>query len=345
MSNIFPTVAAAVLKVKPVWLALADNGAVFPGVAGRFVIGNPTGQIVTVTAKTFPKDAIGWEPTDKGAVIRTKVGTVTLPDAPGVSGMMAQSDQEEITGRVAAVTGPTSATIAGKVLADVLTACAPCAAAQDKAVINDILLHIEPGAAVAVATDGYRLVERVIDDVNGATFEARINSHDAKHLAALLKVAGYPLVRLALMGDRLTIIGGDIGYFGSPACGQYPAYKQILPATFETRKITVSTKELIDALKAVTIKSKIPTLTIEAVTGYGLTFSSREGDNVASVSVAADVTEDYRAVFNPDLLSSTVKALGADSVVIYPGVSPLSPVVARPLAGSSRALVMPVNPR
>lgn len=344
MSN-FNITVAAVAAVKPAWLALADNGAILPGVAGRFIIGNPTGQLNTVAAKAFPKGAETWEPTATGAIIRTSNGKASLADMPGAAPLMAADTQSSINSRVNDATGAYSATIDGRELATILTAIAPVAAGAEKVVISNILLRINPGASVAVATDGYCLVERVIPDVNGATFDALIDARDAKAFAALLKADGFPLCRLACNDGRLTIIAGNVAYFGPDSVyGTFPTYERIIPSTSESLRIVVNVKELLAAIKAATLKGA--TTKVDAANGYGIRFASVSGDNEASATCSADVSEDWSVYLDLAILTVTLKGLDCESVVIYPNaVSKLGPIVIRPLTGACRAIVMPVNHR
>ena len=332
------TVAAA----KAPYATLAQDGAIVPGVAGMFIIGNPQGELVTVTAKGWPKDAQSWEPAATGAVVRTVNGKVSLPTVKGVAAVKASEAQASIAARVSTVSGNSHATIDGKAFASILLAVVPVAAGYEKAVISNVLLKFSPGDSVAVATDGYHLVERGMPDVNGATVpDALIDARDAKTLAALLKAEGYPLVKVSYVDDKLTIVAGGVAYFGDDVRATFPPYANVFPTVNESLGITVNVKALMVAIKAATIKGAMYT-TLDCGEA-GIDLKTAKGDNEVSVGCNADVPEPWRVAVNLAYLKGAVAGLGCDDVVIFPGVSKLSPVVIRPLNGDGRALVMPVN--
>jgi DNA polymerase III sliding clamp (beta) subunit (PCNA family) len=343
----FNLITAAVTATRAPWAALAENGAIVPGVNGHFVLGTPTGQLDTVATKGWPKAADRWEPVANGATFYTAVGRVTLPVAPAMHFNLALGQQARITQRTSDVASLNVVTLDGREFAGILASVVTCAAGADKAAIDSVFIRTTGnGYSVIVTTDGYKLIERrMVATV--ATVDVMINAVDAKVLASLIAADGYPVVKVAMNEGRITVTAGDVSYFAPDVTyGTYPSYDQLIPTTFEGLRIVVNVKELLAAVKSASLKDSrmCALMNLEATPGYGIKFSSVAGDSAASAHCSAEVSEDWMVSIQPEYLTQVVKALDCESVVIYPNAtSKLGVIVIKPLMGASRAVLMPLN--
>ncbi|MEG1623674.1 MAG: DNA polymerase III subunit beta [Raoultibacter sp.] len=125
---------------------------------------------------------------------------------------------------------------------------------ESRAVLTGILITNDSGHLKMVATDSYRLAitEADIPEIEAEEFEAVISGAFLQDITALKKTE--ETIQLALSENQIVITYQDTVFINRRIEGNYPNYKQLLPAHFATR-IEFNTHQLTDAVRRTSLLS------------------------------------------------------------------------------------------
>ncbi len=219
-------------------------------------------------------------------------------------------------------------------------------------VLTGVLTQLEGETMTLAATDGHRLAVKTIKTkgFDGEPAEDGANSViiPARALVELSRVLkGEGTVEMALGRSRNHV------FFSVPGVevmsrlieGTYPNYSQVIPEQSNTT-ITVSTKELLDRTRGVSIFARDSANVVRIKTEAGeISISantSEVGSSEASVSAEIDGA-DIQIAFNSRYLLDVLALVGSDKVAMgFNG--PLSPGVVKPAGNDDYTyVIMPVR--
>jgi DNA polymerase III subunit beta len=238
------------------------------------------------------------------------------------------------------------------------------AASSDDArpLLTGVLIAAEGSGVRLVATDSYRLAMRDIDGSDALVDSAQILV-PARALAELqrLSVLGSagkeassssggegapgPTVGLSVGDHDVTFTAGGVKVSTRLLDGNYPDYRQLIPAEYPNR-LHVGKDSLLDALRRVRLLVRDNTTPVRLSMrpgGVDLTVVSQEvGDASETVDADFDGTE-LTIAFNPTYLIDGVEAVTGDEVLLET-VDATKPATVRAAEETNfRYLLMPVR--
>jgi len=209
-------------------------------------------------------------------------------------------------------------------------------------------VHITLGAATEfAATDGHRLA--VLKLTGAATTETAITvpARALRELERLLSGTGADSIEMFVERGQIVFVCGDQVLTSRSLDGTYPAYGQLIPATFN-RAITVARKGLLSALERVAVVADQHNNVVKVAADpdraeLQITADAQDVGSGAEV-LSAEIKGDSLVIaFNVRYLLDGLKAMAAEEVVLHCN-APTTPVV---IAGEEgfTYLVMPVQVR
>lgn len=126
-----------------------------------------------------------------------------------------------------------------------------CAATTEiKPEIASVYIYTKEETLISVATDSYRLAEKIVDAPEGMSLSVLIPQ---KHIADILSIVGEEEgeLELSMYESILTVSGQNLTLCIHTVTGQFPDYKQLFPKEFTTTAI-VSKDELQKSLTLTT---------------------------------------------------------------------------------------------
>jgi DNA polymerase-3 subunit beta len=237
-------------------------------------------------------------------------------------------------------------TLAGTDLAEALRQVVRAASGDDaRPVLTGVLMSSEENGLRLVATDSYRLAVR---DLPGATVlregqKVLVPSRALAELQRLVEGAGELTLRLGEHDATFEV--GAVKLTTRLIEGEFPNYRQLIPASYPNRLI-VGREALLDALRRVKLLVRDQTTPVRIALkpdGIELTVVSTEvGQAVEDVDAKYEGTE-MTVAFNPGYLIDGVEAVPGDEVLLET-VDALRPAILRATEGSDYLyLLMPVR--
>ena len=220
------------------------------------------------------------------------------------------------------------------------------AASHDDArpILTGVLMAAEGDGLRLVATDSYRLAVRDLKGVSILRDDQAVLV-PSKALGELGRVlSGAPTVTLRLGERDATFVVGDTRLTTRLIEGEFPNYRQLIPATHPNR-LTVGREPLLDALRRVKLLAREATpvrITLKAE-GIELTAITQDvGQAHEDLDAKYEGTEMVIA-FNPEYLADGVEAVEGDEVTLET-VDALKPAVVRSVESQDYLyLLMPVR--
>jgi DNA polymerase-3 subunit beta len=220
---------------------------------------------------------------------------------------------------------------------------------EGRPVLTGVLTQVEGDRLTLAATDGHRLAVRTLDGVATEGGEGSesviIPARALQELSRILKGEGKVEMTVAASRNHVFFSLPKVRLMSRLIEGTYPNYSQVVPEQSNT-KITMSTKELLDRTRGVSIfardsanvvriKTEVSEISISATT-------SEVGSSQASV--AADIDgADIQIAFNSRYLLDVLGLIGSEKVTLgFNG--PLSPGLVRPTGRDDYTyVIMPVR--
>ncbi|HXA42037.1 MAG TPA: DNA polymerase III subunit beta [Candidatus Solibacter sp.] len=219
-------------------------------------------------------------------------------------------------------------------------------------VLTGVLTQLEGETMTLAATDGHRLAVKTIktkssegepaeDGANSVIIPARA----LQELSRVLKGEGTVEMALGRSRNHVFFSVPGVEVMSRLIEGTYPNYSQVIPEQSNTT-ITVSTKELLDRTRGVSIFARDSANVVRIKTEAGeISISantSEVGSSEASVSAEIDGA-DIQIAFNSRYLLDVLALVGSDKVAMgFNG--PLSPGVVKPAGKDDYTyVIMPVR--
>jgi DNA polymerase-3 subunit beta len=219
------------------------------------------------------------------------------------------------------------------------------------AVLMGTLLEVEGEALTMVATDGYRLAKfaTTLDEPAAGSEKfivpSRALAEVARNLGSADKIA---ISALGAQSNQLQMTSGAVSITVRLVDGQYPNYRQVIPAKFD-RTTTVSTSQLIGSLRrAELVAGDRASMVKLAIANQTLivTASSDISGNAYEELEVEQTGEDLTIAFNARYLVEILNHVKSEKTVIE-FLGPLSPAAIRPLepleTGQQLYVLMPLR--
>lgn len=234
---------------------------------------------------------------------------------------------------------------------------------ETKQVLTGVHLIVHADSLEFAATDGHRLaIVETINETEDSDDEAEDNDEDADELEVTVPARalreldrivamheGHEPISLNFDPGQIVLELGGFRLTSRTLEGQYPAYSQLVPRSFE-RQVTVERRQLLSALERIGVladrKNNIVKFSIDQE--KQMLSLSVEAADVGSgrESMSAQITgESLDIAFNVKYAMESLKNISATEIIIKLN-SATSPVVLSPLTGVKMThLIMPVQMR
>jgi DNA polymerase-3 subunit beta len=217
---------------------------------------------------------------------------------------------------------------------------------ESRPVLTGILVRLEAGKLVMVATDSYRLSVKETELGEAAPeLEAII---PARALTELSRLAGGDTVELGVHENHV-VFGTSTGDAADAWLttrridGQFPNYRQLLPEAFEV-ELTLPKSELADVVRRASVLAlRNSPLRLRLAEGE-LTVSAQTQDvgETQETMPAAYSGEEFVIGFNAEFLRDGVDSIVGDDVKVKL-INPLRPAILEDAAGDFTYLIMPIR--
>jgi DNA polymerase III subunit beta len=217
---------------------------------------------------------------------------------------------------------------------------------ESRPVLTGILVRLEAGKLVMVATDSYRLsVKETKLGEAAPELEAII---PARALTELSRLAGGDTVELGVHENHV-VFGTSTGDAADAWLttrridGQFPNYRQLLPEAFEV-ELTLPKSELADVVRRASVLAlRNSPLRLRLAEGE-LTVSAQTQDvgETQETMPAAYSGEEFVIGFNAEFLRDGVDSIVGDDVKVKL-INPLRPAILEDAAGDFTYLIMPIR--
>ena len=216
---------------------------------------------------------------------------------------------------------------------------------ETRPVLTGVLVRMGPGGLTMAATDSYRLAVRTMSLKNppAEEREAIIPARAVAEAARLASQAGDAEVEIALGESQATIRCGGVRLTSRLIDGQFPDYRQLIPAEFE-QEVRLDRAEFLGVLTRIGVLAQRTAplrLSFEQGQLTVATASDQVGEGRESLPVAY-AGEPMEIGFNADFLREGVDGMSGDEVRLGL-ISPLRPGLLRGDSDDHRYLLMPIR--
>ncbi|MFA5022312.1 MAG: DNA polymerase III subunit beta [Patescibacteria group bacterium] len=230
---------------------------------------------------------------------------------------------------------------------------------ENRPEINGVLFNFTNGKLVLGATDSYRLAEKSIaldKNSKGTNQQVIIPTRTLQELQRILgsfkdpaAISEMENVEIYLAENQILFVFGNIELVSRLVEGQYPDYRQIIPAQSNT-KATLNVSQFINAIKATSLFAR------SGIYDVSLQFLAKDkevvvsannnqlGENVSKVLVESISGEDNIIVVNYRYLLDGLQNINTDQVEISI-IDGASPCVIKPVGKEADYLyiIMPIK--
>jgi len=201
-----------------------------------------------------------------------------------------------------------------------------------KPVLAGILFKIENKKVYVVATDSYRLVEKITNSKEtNKDIQIIIPSKTVLELSRIIQKIPNKEINIKIANNQITFETEGIYLTSRLIEGKYPDYKQIIPEKSETL-VEVDTTEFIKTVKRVNLFAKESANSVKMEVKKDriliIADTAQIGREEASIKVKT-IGEEKKIAFNAQFLLDALMNVGEETVVM--GINTeLSPVILRP---------------
>jgi len=216
---------------------------------------------------------------------------------------------------------------------------------ETRPVLTGVLVRIGPDGLTMAATDSYRLSVRTVplDAAPGDTREAILPARAVAEASRLAAQAKEGDVEIVLGESQATIRCAGVRMTTRLIDGQFPDYRQLIPAEFE-QEVRIDRGEFLAVLTRIGVLAQRTSplrLSFEQGQLTVATVSDQVGEGKESMPVPYS-GEPMEIGFNADFLRDGVEGLDGDEVR-FGLISPLRPGLLRGEADDYRYLLMPIR--
>jgi DNA polymerase-3 subunit beta len=213
--------------------------------------------------------------------------------------------------------------------------------------LGSIYISIKDGALVCVATDSFRLAEKVVGEIGSkASSDLLIPLKHALELVHILERVDDDVVSLAVEEAQLGVSGGGVRYVSRVVDATFPNYKEIIPKKFET-EATVLKNDFAEMLrKARVFAGNDMHVGLHIYPKKKIFSALARSADVGEMSDSIDAAlsgEDLDINFHIGYLADCIPSIESDSLALgFAGAG--KPLVIRGVSDPSFTyLVMPLN--
>lgn len=216
---------------------------------------------------------------------------------------------------------------------------------ETRPVLTGVLVRIGPDGLTMAATDSYRLAVRSVELASPPTDtrEAILPARAVGEAARLAGQAGDGEVEVVLGESQATVRCGGVRLTTRLIDGQFPDYRQLIPAEFE-QEVRLDRAEFIGVLTRIGVLAQRTAplrLSFEQGQLTVATASEQVGEGKESMPVPYS-GEPLEIGFNADFLREGVEGMDGDEVRLGL-ISPLRPGLIRGESDTHRYLLMPIR--
>ncbi len=216
---------------------------------------------------------------------------------------------------------------------------------ETRPVLTGVLVRIGPDGLTMAATDSYRLAVRTVplNDAPAETREAILPARAVAEATRLAGQAGDSDVEVVLGESQATIRCGGIRLTTRLIDGQFPDYRQLIPAEFE-HDVRLDRAEFLGVLTRIgVLAQRTAPLRLSFEQGQLTVATASEQVGEGRESMPAPYTgEPLEIGFNADFLREGVDGIDGDEVRLGL-ISPLRPGLLRGAEDEHRYLLMPIR--
>ena len=212
--------------------------------------------------------------------------------------------------------------------------------------IGSVFVSIQSGAIVCVATDSFRLAEKIIPIKGKGSADLLIPLKHAQELIHVLEHVSVETFELSAGEAQMSVSGGGARYVSRVVDGNFPNYKEILPKKFET-EATVLKNDFAEMLrKARVFSGNDQHVGLHAYPKRKIFSATARSADVGEMSDSIDAAltgEDIDINFHIGYLADCLPSIESDSIVLgFSGAG--KPLVIRGVSDAAFTyLVMPLN--
>jgi len=185
-----------------------------------------------------------------------------------------------------------------------------------KAMLNGVMMKINPGGFDMVATDAHRLSRIHIPDI---TSKEEMNALvDPKALNLFAKLSGEGDVTIYIKGTQISFEFAETAIFSRIMDGDYPDYQAIIPKNKECR-LEADREEIISVLRRVRTMANPSTHQIKFMVEKGnITLHTESSDaGEATEVLEAEYTGDsFHIGFNGEFLMELLRKMDCEKIVM-----------------------------
>jgi DNA polymerase-3 subunit beta len=193
---------------------------------------------------------------------------------------------------------------------------------EQRPILTALNLNAVNGTLTAVATDSARLANKVVTLKDNVSFIANVPARIMNEVAKLLEtMVGIETIEVSASANKINFMFDDTLVVSRLVAGEYPPTRSIIPKTHASF-LEANANELLKAMDRVSIlyaaeKDNIVKLSLSpesVVVSARSTFSAESARE--EVALCKYVGEPLEISFNYTLVSSAIKATGAEDVTI-----------------------------
>lgn len=193
---------------------------------------------------------------------------------------------------------------------------------EQRPILTALNLNAVNGTLTAVATDSARLANKVVTLKDNVSFVANVPARIMNEVAKLLEtMVGIDTIEVSASANKINFMFDDTLVVSRLVAGEYPPTRSIIPKTHASF-LEANANELLKAMDRVSIlyaaeKDNIVKLSLSpesVVVSARSTFSAESARE--EVALCKYVGEPLEISFNYTLVSSAIKATGAEDVTI-----------------------------
>ena len=212
--------------------------------------------------------------------------------------------------------------------------------------LGSIYVSIQEGKILCVATDSFRLAEKMIPAGRGGEVELLVPLKHAQELVHVLEHIPQETVELIADESQMVLAGGDVRYTSRVVDGTFPNYKEIIPKKFET-EATVLKSDFTEMLrKARVFSGNDQHVGLHVYPKKKIFSATARSSDVGEMSDSIDAAltgEDIDINFHIGYLADCLAIISSDSITLgFSGAG--KPLVIHGVNDASFLyLVMPLN--
>lgn len=213
--------------------------------------------------------------------------------------------------------------------------------------LGSVYVKVEDSKLIAVATDSFRLAEKIVADASGGgANDVLIPLKHAQELMHILERIGGEKIELMVDDSQLVLAAENLRFVSRVIDGTFPNYKEIVPKTFST-EATLLKSDFTETLRKARVFSgadqHVGFHVYPKKKVFDVTAQSAAIGEMSDSLEAAVAGDDIDVNFHIGYVADCLQSIPSDSITLgFSGVG--KPLVVKGVSdGSFSYLVMPLN--